>query len=191
MSVPGSDSPLFEYTLDAEDRITGVSSEWVAFACENQAADLTLEHVVGQPLLEFISDEETRLIYQVLLSKVRTTGHSLRVKFRCDSPALRRFMELEIAPLDEGALCLGGRLLKAEPREAVPLLDTNQPRSDEILTICGWCKRVHLPEAWVEVEEAVERMQLFEQPRLPRLSHGICPACDLKMREEFGISDTA
>lgn len=188
MNAPGEERSLFEYTLDAADCIATVSPEWVAFACENEAKDLTPDRVIGRPLIAFISDEETRLIYNVLLNKVRMTGIGLTVKFRCDSPTLRRFMELEIQPGAEGFLRLTARLLRAESRDAIALLNVKQPRNDEILTMCSWCKGVRLGEEWVEVEEAIEQMQLFDQPRLPRLSHGICPKCDLRMREEFGIA---
>jgi hypothetical protein len=30
---------------------------------------------------------------------------------------------------------------------------------------------------WVEAEEAMDRLDLLDAPALPRLTHGICPAC--------------
>lgn len=51
-------------------------------------------------------------------------------------------------------------------------------RTDAMLIMCGWCKKVALPDdRWVEVEEAVKVLQLFDAPRLPRISHGICREC--------------
>ena len=32
-------------------------------------------------------------------------------------------------------------------------------------------------KGWVEVEEAVNVLRLFDKPRLPRISHGICAPC--------------
>lgn len=177
----------FEYTLDAFDRISAVSPEWVAFACENEAPGLTSDHVVGRPLREFISDEETRLLYQVLMNKVRKTGEPLSVKFRCDSPTLRRFMELRIEPTGNEGLQLTGLLVSTEPRKAAILLDCSMPRDNAILMTCSWCKRVHVGEDWIEVEEAIERLGLFDRPRLPRLSHGICPECSVGIRKQYGI----
>ena len=42
--------------------------------------------------------------------------------------------------------------------------------------MCAWCKKADVG-GWVEVEEAVRRLQLFDQARLPRITHGVCPAC--------------
>lgn len=186
-----SESSVFEYELDAEDRISMVSPEWLAFACDNDAGGLTSEEVIGRSLLEFISDAETRMIYHVLLNKARATGTSLTVKFRCDSPDLRRFMAMEIVPIEKGGIRLVSRVLRQEARRSAPLLDVCRPRSEEILTVCSWCKRVLTDNAWLEVEDAIERLHLFDRARLPQLSHGICPDCDLQMRKEFGIRNGA
>jgi hypothetical protein len=56
------------------------------------------------------------------------------------------------------------------------LLDPNFPRTEELLTMCAWCKKVKAV-GWVEVEEVVRQRQLFDRPRLPKITHGICPAC--------------
>jgi hypothetical protein len=44
--------------------------------------------------------------------------------------------------------------------------------------MCGWCKRTQLPTGrWVEIEEAVEELGLFEDSPLPGVTHGICLPC--------------
>jgi hypothetical protein len=43
--------------------------------------------------------------------------------------------------------------------------------------MCGWCKRVSVRNTWVEVEDAVLELRLFEREVLPDLTHGICPGC--------------
>ncbi len=143
--------------------------------------------MVGQPLHGFITDMETRHIYDLLLHRVRKTGDAVVVTFRCDAPALRRFMELRVAPWSDGGVELDCRLVRREPREAVALLDPTHDRSSEFLTICSWCKRVRVGAAWVEVEEAVERLALFHADRLPQLTHGMCPGCMERVRRELGL----
>jgi hypothetical protein len=59
-----------------------------------------------------------------------------------------------------------------------PLLDPEVPRSEEMVEMCGWCDRFEVDGEWVEVEEAAKRLQLFNRPTLPALSHGICPDCN-------------
>jgi hypothetical protein len=46
-----------------------------------------------------------------------------------------------------------------------------------MLTMCGWCDRFLVDGEWVEVEEAVARLGLFELPKLPSIDHGVCPDC--------------
>lgn len=41
--------------------------------------------VIGQPLLNYVSDAEAAHVYQVLLQKLRKHGAPIRVPFRCDS----------------------------------------------------------------------------------------------------------
>jgi hypothetical protein len=31
---------------------------------------------------------------------------------------------------------------------------------------------------WLEVEEAIPRLQLFEQDHMPQITHGICGECE-------------
>jgi hypothetical protein len=43
--------------------------------------------------------------------------------------------------------------------------------------MCGWCDRFLVDGEWVEVEEAVARLGLFQLPEMPAISHGVCPDC--------------
>lgn len=140
----------FGYCIDADDRLTFVASEWLDLAKENAAANLSHEAVCGQPLFTFISDPETQHLYKILIDKVRQSQDSMVVPFRYDSPSLRRFMELHISPLPDGAVQFEGRLVREEPREKVPLLDPSVERSDEIIVACSWCKRIDADEVWLD-----------------------------------------
>jgi hypothetical protein len=87
-------------------------------------------------------------------------------------------MEMEIFPLNHELIGFRSCILKEEPREPVALLDPVAVRSDELVKICSWCKRVQLDHSeWVEVEEAVARLGLFHANQLPGLTHGMCPSC--------------
>ncbi len=125
--------------------------------------------------------------YHVLLKKVRERQKPVTVQFRCDGPTVRRFMELELRPLEEGAVHLTGRLLREESRPHVALFANEVPRSGEFLIVCGWCKMVQVDDSWLEAEDAITRLRLFDGDVLPQLSHGICPACNERLREEEGI----
>jgi hypothetical protein len=62
------------------------------------------------------------------------------------------------------------------------LLASDSLRSTELLRSCGWCKRVDVGGGeWAEVEEAVVRLRLFDLPKLPLLTHGMCEGCQARM----------
>ena len=174
-----------EYRIDHQGVIVHVSDSWTQFALDNGSPDIVSERVVGKLLLSFISDLETRYLYRVILDKVRTKGVPVVVTLRCDSPSLRRFLQLTISPLPSQAIQFLSHTLRTEPRESVPLLDPNRKHSNELLRMCSWCKQVLLPNnRWVEVEEAVAELELFCLAVLPGLTHGMCPKCRVSFDAE-------
>jgi hypothetical protein len=169
---------MMEYRIDRQGVLIYVSDSWTQFALDNASPDLVSERVVGQPLLNFVSDSETRHLYEIILERVRNTGVSVVLTLRCDSPSLRRFLQLAMSRLPGQEIQFLSHTLRTEPRESVSLLDPSANRSNDFLKICSWCKRILLPEdRWVEVEEAVAQLELFCRDALPKLTHGICPAC--------------
>lgn len=167
------------YAIDARDRLVAVDAQWDAFAQENGAPGLDRSHVLGHELWEFISDPNTVTLYKMLLARVRENDTAVILPLRCDSPDRRRYMRLVIAPLHRGSARFDAVLEREEPREVVSLLDARARRSDANLAICGWCKRIRVgEEEWLEVEDAVVRMDLFGRPEVPNLSHCMCPDCE-------------
>ena len=179
-----SDSRVFIHTVDAAGNIVAVNGEWVEFARENGAPELVREAVVGRAIWEFMEGRETRHISRLLLDKVRSTGKSLTIPYRCDSPDLRRFMEMELVPVDGGAVEFRSRLLDVERRDPVLLLDPHAGRGDEFLTICSWCRRARVASEWVELDEAVKMLDLFSSAAPAQLTHGICQDCSRLVSEK-------
>jgi hypothetical protein len=166
----------FVYTIDANDFLTSVGPQWLAFAVENHAGHLTPETVIGSSLWAHITEPTTRYLYRTLLQQVRATDRSVLLPFRGDAPDLRRFMQLRLTHLGDGAVELESTVKTLEPRLAVSLIDPRLPRSTETVTLCSWCKKVATPD-WVEVEEAVGTLRLFEKSCPPQVTHGICDEC--------------
>jgi len=137
-------SPIFSYIIDSQNQVIAVNRNWTDFARENQAEALNSDAVLGRPLFNFIAGDETRHLYTMIIERVRRTGQTLLVPFRCDAPSLRRFMQLIITPLENVQLQFSGELLREEPRDPVALLDTGIERSKQFLTICSWCKQINL-----------------------------------------------
>jgi len=167
----------FIYWVDGNDRIIFVDANWLAFAQQNGMGRSNLKPVIGTSLWSHISDITTRHFYQLLMTDVRNTSRPATVAFRCDGPECRRFMELRITGAGRKDLEFRSRLLREERRERMALLDSDTPRSSEMLLMCLWCKKVKT-SAWQEVEAAVNEFRLFEQDRMPMVSHVTCPACE-------------
>lgn len=166
------------YHIDSQNCIIAFNDAWRAFAVENGAPELANDAVIGQPLWRYITNPETVHLYQRLLQSVRADRRPIRVPFRCDAPSLRRFMELEMAAEDNDGVRFSVVTLRLEARPPVVLLDAALARSGGMLRMCSWCKQIELGEgAWVEVEEAVRRLRLFDHATLPHITHGMCDAC--------------
>jgi hypothetical protein len=167
------------YRIDNKDRITHVNERWLLFAQENDAAvSCHPDKIINRPIWEFIAGIETKHLYEIVLKKVRETQKSITLPFRCDAPSKRRFLELHITPASQGILEFASTLIREEPRDTVELLERDVPRADEFVRICSTCKKMELPGGcWVEVEDAVVALQLFEKSKLPQLTHGLCREC--------------
>ncbi|MCH8537333.1 MAG: hypothetical protein LAT66_06115 [Alkalimonas sp.] len=174
-----NDESIVRYGIDAEDNISFVDEGWSRFAQENDGAELMPPEILGQSLWDSITDPETCHIYQKIVSRVRQ-GKLARFTLRCDGPASRRLLEMKIRAASDGSVEFELRTIRVEDREPVALLSRKMPRSTELLRVCAWCNRMDVgygTNDWVEVEDATERLQLFELKRLPQLTHGICKDC--------------
>lgn len=176
----------FIHTVGTTGVIVAVNQEWLEFAKENDAPELVREAVVGRPLWDFMTDRETRHISRLLFEKALRSGESITIPYRCDSPGIKRFLEMEIVPMKDGTVEFRSSYLKFEPRTPVSLLDRGASRGGEFITICSWCRRVRLANEWVELDEAVRRLDLFSSASLPQLSHGICQDCNRLVHEKTG-----
>jgi hypothetical protein len=83
-------------------------------------------------------------------------------------------MELEISALPDDGLRCTAELKRAEWRLPASLLDSRVPRSEALVAMCSWCKRVRVrPGSWLEIEEAVSALRLLEDLP-PGITHTIC-----------------
>jgi len=173
-----NDSPelVVTYRVDSDDRIVAVGGCWDEFATDNGLPG-SPEALLGRPLREFVADRSTDHFYTLLLKKVRTSGRPVVFPFRCDAPDRRRYMEMTMTGKENGGVEFCSRILREEPRVPVAILQAGGER-EGLLRMCSWCKQVPVDHStWVEVEEALAALRLMEQPRLPAVTHTICPDC--------------
>lgn len=178
MTHPVTDTRHFEWSIDSDDRIVSVNDAWLAFAEENEPYFADPMVIVGRPLWEFVTDVQTRRIYTLLIERLRRTREPLTVPFRCDSPGCRRFMEVTLSPDGDGGVRFVSRMLHQEHRPEVEWMASSHLVTERLLTLCSWCKKIKLPgNEYVEVERAIERLDLFGELTLPQFTHGCCPQC--------------
>ncbi|MDP1892503.1 MAG: hypothetical protein Q8K55_16580 [Gemmatimonadaceae bacterium] len=172
-----------EYEIDGHNHIVSANRAWFDEAQTAGDTRLADESVVGRDLWELIQDSSTRHLYETMISRARVRAQPLGFRFRCDTPDRRRLLHMEITPRESGHVAFEVRLIASQPREAVELLQIGRAHSEALIRMCGWCKRVPMPgDGWVEVEQALDAMHLFEASGpLPAISHGICPECLDKM----------
>lgn len=174
--MPASNDVI--YTLDASDAIVEVNEAWISFASENSGTHLLPPPILGRNLWDFISDRTTKQVYVQLFERVRAGATEVRFSFRCDAPEYRRLLEMKIMAQPAGVLSLVVQPQVVERREPVLLLDAEVRRGANLLRMCAWCKRI--PDAngnWLEIEEALPQLGLFEQNILPTITHGVCEDC--------------
>jgi len=172
------DGRTFDYSVDQNDTVVSVNDAWLAFARENRASELTRDHVLGQPLWKFIAGRDTRLLYGELFRKVRTHRQSIELPFRCDSPDRFRFMRLALKPGPRDSIDCRGILLREQERPFFSILDRSFPRSPTTLRMCSVCKKLFVFDArWLELEEAIRELDLFESAALPEIEYSVCGVC--------------
>ncbi len=171
-----TDDTFLRYRIDPHDILMSVSAKWDDVATEAGSAHLHGHAILGQPLWRFIGDVGTSEIYRHILTRVRS-GPAVALTLRCDTPDMRRTIELHMSAAADGSVNFASRIVAAEVRAYQAMLDVRTPRSAELLHVCGWCKKFQVQGRWIEVEDAVSTLGLFDDAICPRMSHGICDPC--------------
>jgi len=165
------------YAIDEDDHLVKLDEGYYRFAEENGWAEAGSS--LGRSLWDYVAGHELRKLQRLLVRRVRDEVGDVELPFRCDAPKVRREMNIRIVARPGGRAVLFSARLRSELARDVPqpLLDPSAPRAGDPLPMCGWCDRFEVGGEWVEVEEAARRLQLFNRPELPPLSHGVCPEC--------------
>jgi len=180
------DHRRFIWIIDAADKIVRVNDDWLAFAGENTAPQLTASVVLDQHIWRFIQGQETSYLYRQIFARLRAGKSPVKFPFRCDSPDCRRFMEMELSLLPGGAIQFMSQILRQEWRQPLDILDAPRDIPREFLKICSWCKKINIPgRGWGEIEAAIAALDLFGHHPMPRMTHTICDSCRGELRLEL------
>jgi len=167
----------YVYRIDRKNNITFVDQDWLQFAQENNAPELTLENVIGANLLDYIEDIATRKLYENLFDRICTDSFTAFIPYRCDSPTEKREFEFMIKPLEDGAIEFRTKIISIGKDYNNPLLDISVPKSKQVFEICSFCKDVLFPDkTWNSLELALTRINLNDLV-LPEVTNSTCPKC--------------
>jgi hypothetical protein len=187
------------YVVDQDYRILAVGrTRWEAFAASNDAPELTAASVLGQDLFETVQGDDVREIYRRYAEETLQSSKSAALATRCDSPGIRRELRLAITPLRRAGVVRGllfqSLTVDELVRPPIDLFDfkavaalVDRRRQLPIVTLCSFCQRVNKPATqgeppWIDAEEYYRLGGTSDV----RISHGLCPDCEIKHYETLG-----
>lgn len=160
-----------------------LSDNWDAFARQNCAVGLAPGEVLGRSLWDYIKDETTRRLYQVLLRAVRSKGLSLSFPYRCDSPRMRRYMMMHLTPRADGSVTFVNELVETRARSPEVYFRSVLAPNTQYFVMCSVCNRVRFYETdnWQEVEEAFTTLAQVDDPL--EVVYEVCESCSGSLRQ--------
>ena len=164
------------YRIDGDDRFVYVNDEWHRFAAENEGSQ-SLRDILGKSIWDCFADRETEEIFRLLLQRVRTFGTTVDISFRCDGPAVRRYMRMTILPRRFRNVSFVCTVEKEDEKSVVLPLSFGSSPGASCLKMCSLCNKLQVNDQWLEVEDAVNAAGLMLQVEPPRLTSGVCPVC--------------
>jgi hypothetical protein len=127
--------------------------------------------VIGRPLHQFISGDPTRMYMDAVLQAVRLMGQPRRLRYRCDTPTVRRTLEMTLVPLDGGGVRIAHGLIEQQPRlRPLVCVPDERPAATGGLWRCSLCLRL---------QRAGQPWRAPEPVASPRLAvrYTVCPRC--------------
>ena len=103
------------YILNSDQIIVSVCDNWNKFAIENGAEMLISKNVIGTSIWDYIKGETTRMWFDTLLQFVSIKKEKIERPYRCDSPGIKRFMNLSVSFEGNGLIKLEHIIVKTEP----------------------------------------------------------------------------
>jgi hypothetical protein len=173
---------IASYAIDAGDRIAWTDEGFADLAAEHGQAELA-EDAVGRPLIDFVAGERPRALQRALIARARATPSKdpLELRYRCDSPAMRRFAVLQMAGQPDGGVVFTTWFEATEDRAYQPLLDRQAEHRGDSVELCAWCNRVKTGDGWHEVDDLPD-----PDARPPVVDDGLCEICELLLTTRPG-----
>jgi hypothetical protein len=161
------------YTLDANDRIVDYGGPaWSAFARDNGDPELGLRELRGESIYAHVAGHFTQRFLREFFIAGRAAKAPLTRAYRCDSPRVKRQMEMRACVEENGRLRIEHRLVN-ETAMAVEVAPQQSPAPIRVdFSRCSICNRLRRRGAadWQEPDET-------GAAGLLRVAHTVCQDC--------------
>lgn len=171
------------YRLDAADRIVEIGGCWNDFALANAGESVLAECVLGSDIYDHVSGDASRMFLHTLLTATRSLARDTTRPYRCDSPGVKRFMEMSLLPLADHGVMVAHRMIKVEPLPGRYdfIASKNQPYPPSRIVRCSICNRIKHAGEWLETDRAGALGLLSSSEPTPVI-YGVCDACHASVR---------
>lgn len=167
--------------IDRRDHIVAVDDAWDEFALANDGEDMVGERIRGRILHQFISGGPTRMYLDLMIQRARYGYDPKPHAYRCDSPDLRRFMEMRIEREDEDRLRFEHRVLRVESMPRRMEFFTTEPGSEGAVCRCSICNRIKVDrKTWSDPFD-LGSLSVHRRPAY----YSICPSCRTTQQELY------
>lgn len=146
------------YIIDSHYRIIDVHSQWDKFAADNEGnPNIYKKNILFKNIMDFIKGDAVKMWYESIISLSKTLNIHITRPYRCDSPDKKRFMEMEVIPLQDGNILINHYLIKEEAiKTSVSSFIFHRADEKNSLLRCSVCNQFLHINRWIELEEAVK-----------------------------------
>lgn len=145
-------------------------------------AENTEANIIGSNYFDFSYDEILINILKDIFEKVRTKQKIFSTSYRCDNDNYVRYFDLNIIPLKGNQIKLEHILTKQIKRKTNL---KNFKQSSKTYKMCAWCNKILYKNNYIEMEDAINEIKIFNDEGIPNFTHGICDSCKLKLENEI------
>ncbi|NWF36219.1 hypothetical protein [Mariprofundus sp. KV] len=167
---------ISSYWVDRHYTIAKVGADWDKFAIENGGEELVSPQIIGQNLFSYIASDTTRMYLRLILDHVWHIHHQANKPYRCDSPEIKRFMQMQISIDDENLLRLDHYLLATEPNSPPVHFSGIRSQNSNLIRRCSMCNRINVAFSWVDADLAL-KTGLITDPK-QRVIYTVCGDCN-------------
>ena len=168
------------FRLDKSDRITETGGAWDTMAHENGGDALCGGTVIGHPLYDYVSGDVSKMFVRTVIDGVRVLQRPRALPYRCDSPGLRRYMEMAITCEPGGGLLLEHRLLRTEATGRRFDFQTSNAPLRQMIVRCTHCNAIKHEGRWGEPEAVLPE----QVSGALAVVYGVCPRCMERIRRK-------